>query len=95
MTGPFNRVLPRVGNLDTILVVVNRFSKYATFIPTRSECKAEEVQAHYDQAATAILDHQVINKRGRNHIHRNTFYLVQWAEQSREAATWEKEVDLW
>ncbi|CAA7397483.1 unnamed protein product [Spirodela intermedia] len=79
MTGPFNRVLPRVGNLDTILVVVNRFSKYATFIPTRSECKAEEV----------------INKRGRNHIHRNTFYLVQWAEQSREAATWEKEVDLW
>ncbi|CAA6654888.1 unnamed protein product [Spirodela intermedia] len=38
--------LPRVGDLDTILVVVDRFSKYATFIPTCSECKAEEVADH-------------------------------------------------
>ncbi|CAA6662805.1 unnamed protein product [Spirodela intermedia] len=53
------------------------------------------VQAHYDQAATDILDHQIINKGGRNHAHRNTFYLVQWVERPREAVTWEKEVDLW
>ncbi|CAA7407295.1 unnamed protein product [Spirodela intermedia] len=35
----------------------------------------------------AILDHQVINKGGCNHVHHNTFYLVQWAGQPREAAT--------
>ncbi|CAA6672410.1 unnamed protein product [Spirodela intermedia] len=52
------------------------------------------VQTHYDQVETPILDHQVINKGGRNHAHCNTFYLVQWAEQPREATTWEKEVDL-
>ncbi|CAA6666381.1 unnamed protein product [Spirodela intermedia] len=38
---------------------------------------------HYDQAATTILDHQVIKKGGCNHAHRNTFYLVQWQNNPR------------
>ncbi|CAA7389581.1 unnamed protein product [Spirodela intermedia] len=43
-------------------------------------CPPPMVQTHYDQAAITILNHQVINKGGCNHAHRNTFYLVQWAE---------------
>ena len=34
--------LPRVGELGCILVVVDRFSKYATFIPTPKYCSAED-----------------------------------------------------
>ncbi|KAK8646204.1 hypothetical protein V6N13_119998 [Hibiscus sabdariffa] len=33
--------LPRVGDLGTIIVVVDRFSKYATFIPAPKYCSAE------------------------------------------------------
>ncbi|OMO75693.1 reverse transcriptase [Corchorus capsularis] len=34
--------LPKVGDLGSILVVVDRFSKYATFIPAHKHCSAEE-----------------------------------------------------
>ncbi|KAK8702737.1 hypothetical protein V6N13_021078 [Hibiscus sabdariffa] len=34
--------LPRVGDLGTIIVVVDRFSKYATFIPAPKYCSAKE-----------------------------------------------------
>ncbi|KAE8694756.1 hypothetical protein F3Y22_tig00110776pilonHSYRG00065 [Hibiscus syriacus] len=34
--------LPRVGDLGSILVVMDRFSKYATFIPASKYCSAEE-----------------------------------------------------
>lgn len=34
--------LPKVGNLCAILVVVDRFSKYATFVPMPKICGAEE-----------------------------------------------------
>ncbi|KAE8690049.1 hypothetical protein F3Y22_tig00110929pilonHSYRG00045 [Hibiscus syriacus] len=34
--------LPRVGDLGSILVVVDRFSKYATFIPASKYCSTEE-----------------------------------------------------
>ncbi|KAJ7963973.1 Retrotransposon protein, putative, Ty3-gypsy subclass [Quillaja saponaria] len=35
-------ILSRVGDLSTILVVVDRFSKYATFIPAPKYCSAED-----------------------------------------------------
>ncbi|KAK8539059.1 hypothetical protein V6N13_135823 [Hibiscus sabdariffa] len=38
----FNISLPRVGDLGTIIVVVDRFSKYATFISAPKYCFAEE-----------------------------------------------------
>ena len=34
--------LPKVGDISSILVVIDRFSKYATFIPTTKYCSAEE-----------------------------------------------------
>lgn len=34
--------LPKVGNLDAIVVVVDRFSKYTTFIPAPRTVTAEE-----------------------------------------------------
>ncbi|XP_074270862.1 uncharacterized protein LOC141594769 [Silene latifolia] len=34
--------LPKVGALSVILVIVDRFSKYATFIPLPKACSAEE-----------------------------------------------------
>lgn len=34
--------LPKVGDLSTILVIVDRFSKYTTFIPAPKYCSAEE-----------------------------------------------------
>ncbi|TYJ98371.1 reverse transcriptase [Cucumis melo var. makuwa] len=33
--------LPKVGDFDAILVIFDRFSKYATFIPTTKPCLAE------------------------------------------------------
>ena len=38
----FISALPKVGELGSILVVVDRFSKYATFIPAPLHCSAEE-----------------------------------------------------
>lgn len=35
--------LPRVNGHDAILVIVDCFSKYAIFFPTRTDCKAEEI----------------------------------------------------
>lgn len=35
--------LPRVDSHDAILVIVDRFSKYVIFFPTRTDCKAEEI----------------------------------------------------
>uniref|UniRef100_A0A803QVK0 Reverse transcriptase n=1 Tax=Cannabis sativa TaxID=3483 RepID=A0A803QVK0_CANSA len=34
--------LPKTGDLNAILVIVDRFSKYATFIPVSKQCPAEE-----------------------------------------------------
>lgn len=34
--------LPKVGEVSGILVVVDRFSKYATFVPTSKHCSAED-----------------------------------------------------
>ena len=34
---------PKVEGFGSVLVVVDRFSKYAIFIPAPSECPAEEV----------------------------------------------------
>ena len=34
--------LPKVGDLGSILVVIDRFSKYATFIPAQKYCTAED-----------------------------------------------------
>ena len=34
--------LPKVGDLGAILVVIDRFSKYAAFIPTPKYCTAED-----------------------------------------------------
>ena len=34
--------LPKMGNLTSILVVVDRFSKYATFILAPKQCAADE-----------------------------------------------------
>ena len=39
----FISALPKVGELDSILVVVDRFSKYATFIPAPLHCSAKDV----------------------------------------------------
>ena len=33
--------LSKVGEMESILVIIDRFSKYATFIPTRKSCSAE------------------------------------------------------
>ena len=33
--------LPKVGEYDVILVIVDQFSKYVTFIPTPKLCSAE------------------------------------------------------
>ncbi|TYK01231.1 reverse transcriptase [Cucumis melo var. makuwa] len=33
--------LSKVGDFEAILVIINRFSKYATFIPTTKQCSAE------------------------------------------------------
>ncbi|TYK28654.1 reverse transcriptase [Cucumis melo var. makuwa] len=33
--------LPKVGDFEAILVIIDRFSKYATFIPTTKHCSAE------------------------------------------------------
>ena len=33
--------LPKVGDYETILVIIDRFSKYATFVPTTKQCSAE------------------------------------------------------
>ncbi|KAA0046930.1 reverse transcriptase [Cucumis melo var. makuwa] len=33
--------LPKVGDFKAILVIIDRFSKYATFIPTTKQCSAE------------------------------------------------------
>ena len=33
--------LPKVGDVEAILVTIDRFSKYATFIPTTKLCSAE------------------------------------------------------
>ena len=33
--------LPKVGEFEAILVIIDRFSKYATFIPTNKVCSAE------------------------------------------------------
>ncbi|TYK25835.1 reverse transcriptase [Cucumis melo var. makuwa] len=33
--------LPKVGNFEAILVIIDRFSKYATFIPTTKQCSEE------------------------------------------------------
>ncbi|TYK01597.1 reverse transcriptase [Cucumis melo var. makuwa] len=33
--------LPKVGDFEAILVIIDRFSKYATFIPTTKQCSAE------------------------------------------------------
>lgn len=38
----FISALPKVGDYGSILVVVDRFSKYATFIPAPTFCSAEE-----------------------------------------------------
>lgn len=35
--------LPKVGNLGSIIVVVDRFSKYATFIAAPTNCTAQEI----------------------------------------------------
>ena len=32
---------PKVGEMESILFIIDRFSKYATFIPTRKSCSAE------------------------------------------------------
>ena len=34
--------LPKTGEFENILVIVDRFSKYATFIPVPKHCPAEE-----------------------------------------------------
>ena len=34
--------LPKTGDLTSILVVVDRFFKYATFIPTSKQCSEDE-----------------------------------------------------
>ena len=34
--------LPKVGDFGSILVVIDRFSKYATFIPAQKYCTAED-----------------------------------------------------
>ena len=39
--------LPKTGDLSAILVVVDRFSKYATFIPVSKYCSAEETARHF------------------------------------------------
>ncbi|TYK27740.1 reverse transcriptase [Cucumis melo var. makuwa] len=33
--------LPKVSNFEAILVIIDQFSKYATFIPTTKLCSAE------------------------------------------------------
>lgn len=33
--------LPKVGDLKAILVIIDRFSKYATSIPTTKQCSVE------------------------------------------------------
>lgn len=38
----FISFLPKVGEYGSILVVVDRFSKYATFIPTPTHCSAKK-----------------------------------------------------
>lgn len=38
----FISALPKVGELGSIIVVVDRFSKYATFIAAPTDCTAEE-----------------------------------------------------
>ncbi|TYK15859.1 reverse transcriptase [Cucumis melo var. makuwa] len=35
--------LPKVGDFKSILVIIDRFSKYATFIPTTKQCSAEMI----------------------------------------------------
>ena len=35
--------MPKTEGFGTILVIVDRFSKYATFIPATKECPVEEV----------------------------------------------------
>ncbi|KAL0554684.1 hypothetical protein IC582_008611 [Cucumis melo] len=37
----FITYLPKVGDFEAILVIIDRFSKYATFIPTTRQCSAE------------------------------------------------------
>ena len=34
--------LPKIGDFSSILLIIDRFSKYATFIPTTKYCSAEE-----------------------------------------------------
>ena len=36
--------LPKVGEIESILVIIDRFSKYATFIPTRKSCSAKATE---------------------------------------------------
>ena len=38
----FNNNLPKTGDLRSILVIVDRFSKYAMFVPVTKHCSAEE-----------------------------------------------------
>ena len=38
----FTSGFPKVEGFESILVVVDRFSKYAVFVPTPSECPTEE-----------------------------------------------------
>ncbi|XP_039015947.1 uncharacterized protein LOC120146474 [Hibiscus syriacus] len=49
--------LPRVGDLGSILVVVDRFSKYATFIPASKYCSAEETAKLVFKHVVKILGH--------------------------------------
>ncbi|TYK22323.1 uncharacterized protein E5676_scaffold1428G00330 [Cucumis melo var. makuwa] len=39
----FITYLPKVGDFEGILVIIDRFSKYATFIPTTKQCSAEMI----------------------------------------------------
>ena len=47
---------PKVESFGSVLVVVGRFSKYAVFIPTPSECPAEEAAHLLQQCCETFWD---------------------------------------
>ncbi|KAA0045084.1 reverse transcriptase [Cucumis melo var. makuwa] len=47
--------LPKVGDFEAILVIIDRFSKYATFIPTTKQCSAEMIAQLFFKHVVKLL----------------------------------------